>query len=455
MISRSLRKLGFAALAAAALAGCSESAIPQATGKGKIRGINAIATAPDVNFLIEERFIAGVSYKASSAFSPFDDLSYNFNFDYTPPAALNATRIATQFIDVQADVEYTVVLTGSIADPSTIVFEEPVREWTESETVFEVLFAHLGSQLGGLDLYMAAPGTVPVPGQAVGSLAFGERLPIREFAEDAAGYEFILTAKDDPSSVVYQSIVFGPAARSRITLGIFDPDPTLRGNIGVNLINESGASTRLADVNFPSQARTLHAALGTASFDGYLDGNFANLVFSDIAYRELSQYADVANAQSLLTLTPVGNSGATIHEGHFTVSPAARSTVVLVGRPGGVSYIPLADSGRPLETQPSLRILNAALNIELLDVYVLDPGKPIDEAIVPRFPALPPLISTGFQGAVAGTRELTVTLRGEKTAIAAPVVLDLANGDRVDMVIVDTVDPAVVELVVFDFQPAP
>jgi hypothetical protein len=51
--------------------------------------------------------------------------------------------------------------------------------------------------------------------------------------------------------------------------------------------------------------------------------------------------------------------------------------------------------------------------------------------------------------------EVTITLVGEKTPIATPVILDLANGDTLDTTIVDTVDPGLVELVIVDFQPAP
>lgn len=459
MTTISFRGIALALLLVVAIAatGCSESARPQATGKGRIRGINAIATTPDINFSIEERLLGTVGYKTSTTFNSFDDLTYNFNFDLFLPTALQADRIATQFLDVIADTEYTVVLTGSnIAAAATVVWENSLQEWTGSETVFEVMFAHAASQIGGLDVYFAPLGTVPVLGQAIGSLAFGERLPLTEFAEDAGGYELILTAPGDPATIVFQSAPVGPLAQTRITYAIFDPDPTLPGNLGVNRINDGGASTRIADANFPSQARALHAALGTANFDGYLDSDFTNVVFSDIPYLGLSPFADAATGLQLLTVTPVGNPGATIHEGEFNLSAASRSTIALVGQPGALSYFALPDNARPVETFPLVRILNVAFNpAATLDIYVEDPGTPIDDESLPRFIGVPALASTGYQSVTGGVQELTITLRAEKTPIAAPVIIDVANGDRVDMVIVDTVDPAAVELVVFEFRPAP
>ncbi len=430
--------------------GCAESAIPQATGKGNIRGLHAVVTAPEMIFTIEERSLAEVDYREITVFTPYDDLSYNLNFDYLPPAALNPTRLATQFLDVQADHEYTVILTGSVAAPSTMVWDDPVREWSGTETTFEIFFAHLGQQVGELDVYFAAPGILPVLGQAVGSLAFGERLPPQEYEETANGYEVYLTAKDDPATIVFRSGRLAPLAQSRNTLAIFDPDPTVPGNVSVNIYGNSGTAAIVADVNFPSQLRTLHAAFGTENYDGYFDSDFANAIFSDIGFLELSPYADFPGAQALFTLTPVGNSGVTLFESDVLVAFGSRRTVVLTGQPGALGFFSLPDNGRPVETSPLVRISNLSFNTDILDVYVAEPGTPIDDVILPRFPLLLTASTSNFQSVSAGTQELTVTLRGEKTPIAAPVVLDLANGDVVDLVIVDTVDPAVVELLVFD-----
>jgi hypothetical protein len=440
-------------LVVAAMTACSESATPQATGKGSIRGMNAIVTAPALAFLIEERTLANVDYKDATAFNSFDDLTYNFNFDLSLPGQIDRVRVATRFVDVLADHEYTVVLTGSIAEPSTLFWEDPAREWAEGETVTEVFFAHLAPQVGELDVYFATPGTVPVLGQAVGSLANGERLPGQDFEADE--YELILTAKDDPASIVYQSVPFTVIAQTRVTIAVFDPDPTLRGNVGVNLISPAGGSARITDVNFPRQLRALHAAFGTENFDGYFDSNFADLIYSDVGFKALSQYADVIESPLVLTLTPVGNSGATIHEGELAMPPGTGNTVVLAGQPGALTYLGLPDNGRPVETYPLVRITNGSFNTELLDIYLVEQGTSIEDVVIPQFPALPSQGNTTFSATEAGRRELTVTLRAEKTPVATPVVVDLAIGDAVDIIIVDTVDPAVLETVVFDFQPAP
>jgi len=437
----------------AAVSSCAESTRAVATGKGNIRGINAIVSAPDIGFLIEERNLGNLSFKGTSGFSPFDDLTYNFNFDLFLPGDFTATRLATEFIDVLADFEYTVILTGSIANPSSFFWEDPVREWSDTDTVFELIFTHVAPSLGALDVYFATPGTVPVLGQAVGSLTDGNRLQGIDFEEGP--YELILTPKDDPATLLYQSVPLAASPRTRVTIAIFDRDPSLTGNIAVNFISEGGASAVLPDINFPPQVRALHAAFATENIDGYFDSDFANIIFSDIGLKELSPYVDVPAVTTLLTLTPVGNIGATIHEGTVIVSAASKRTVVLAGVPGALSFLSLLDDARPLETFPLIRFLNVAFSADFLDIYMLPPGTPIDDEVAARIRGIPPLLDTGFSDSTAGMLELTVTLFDEKTPIATPVILDLSNGDIIDIVIVDTVDPGMVEMVVFDSQQAP
>lgn len=433
--------------------GCAESGRQEATGKANIRGINAIVTSPDVAFLIEERNLGTLAFKQTSGFSPFDDLSYLFNFDVLLPGNIDSTRLASAFIDVVVDHEYTIVLTGSIANPSAIVWDDTVREWEGTETVSEIFFAHLAPSLGAVDIYFALPGTVPTLGQAIGSLVNGERLPLMEF--EGAQYELIITAKDDPATILYQSVQINTGAQARSTFAIFDIEPSVTGNIAVNFISQGGASSVVGDVNFPPQIRTLHAAFGTENVDGYIDNDFTNLIFPDLAFGQLSQYADVNTASTHLTLTPVGNSGAVVHEADLVSSAASKLTVVLVGVPGAPGFVLLPDDARPLETFPVLRVLNTSMSTEFLDVYILAPGTPIDDDTQPQIRAIPSLQNSGFAAMAEGMRELTVTLAGEKTAISTPVTIDLSVGDIFDIAIFDTVDPGLVDLVVTDSQLAP
>ena len=436
-----------------ATSGCAESARQQATGKGNVRGINTIVTSPDVAFLIEERNLGTVAFKQTNGFSPFDDLSYLFNFDVLLPGSIISTRLTSDSIDVIVDHEYTVVLTGSLASPSSLVWDDIIREWEGTETVSEVTFAHLAPSLGEVDVYFALAGTVPTIGQAIGSLTNGNRLPLVEFAEGA--YELFLTPKDDPTTIIYQSVAIASGAQARSLVAIFDLDPSVTGNVAVTFIGSGGASSVLGDVNFPPQIRTLHASFGTENFEGYFDNDFTNIIFPDTAFQALSQYAEVTMATTHLTLTPVGNSGAVLQEGDVLTSAGSKRTIILAGVPGATGFLISLDDARPLETFPVMRVTNTSLSTEFLDVYMLVPGTPLDDIVIPQVIGIPSLLNTGFTAVSDGIHELTVTLSGEKTPISTPLMIDLSVGDVYDIAIFDTVDPGLVELAIFDAQLAP
>jgi len=436
-------------LTIAVSSGCAESSREVATGKGSIRGINAIVDAPEVFFIIEERLLDAISFKQATNLNEYDDLSYNFNFDLIRPGITNPDRIATEFIDVVADTEYTVILTGTLDNPSIIRWEDPDREWTEEETVWEGIFTHLSPLLAEVDIYFAAPGTVPILGGAIGSLVNGERMAIAEYEQGE--YELILTPAGDPATILYISSTITTVARNRIVFAIFDPDPSHIGPIAVNLIAESGASINIADPNYSSQVRLLHGAFGIENVDGYFDMDFNNLVFPDLGFQQLSLNADIANGSTNLNLTAVGNPGAEILNNDVFTLAGTRRTLILSGSPGNVFLNSLLEVGRPVSTFPIIRVANFAVNYPAVDIYIDDPGIDINDTL-PRFLGLPTQLDTGFSPVIDGMRELTLTEFFAKEPIAVPLMLDLNAGSVYSIGIFDTVDPLVLEVVVYDVQ---
>ncbi len=451
IMSQTIRGLRIALLTIASIVvanGCAETARPEATGKGSVRGINAIVTSPELLFLIEERSIGSVNYRGVGGFDERDDLDYTYNFDILLPGATDRDRIASQYIDVIADTEHTLALTGTLDNPSILVWEEAERDWTGTETVFEADFIHLSPQLGQVDVHFALEDTIPIAGNEIGTLSNGERLPYVELPEGK--YELILTAPGDPATILFQSAAFEKLPAERIAIAFFDPDPSITAPVGVSLIFHNGAVQKLRDINSPAQLRTLHASFGEVNFDGYLDDPPVNVVFPNVAFGEVSAYADVAQSVLPLTLTPVSDPGTELLKVDYPPIADSRSTFMLFGPPGALVSTRLLDDARSLSTYPVVRITHFSSNIDIIDIYEVDPGTVLNDEVIQKFIGALVGISTGYFPAEAGMREFVLTVTGEKDSIAVPVVLDLANGDIVDMVILDTVDPAVVELKVFD-----
>ncbi|MGI9203516.1 MAG: DUF4397 domain-containing protein [Woeseiaceae bacterium] len=431
-------------LALAVLLGCSDTARVDATGKGSIRGINSIADAPELNFLIEERSIDTAFFKEAAGFAEYDDLTYNFNFDGFLTSAPNITRIATQSLDVRADTEHTIILSGSLASPTTTVWEDPAREFSDTDTVFEADFYHLAASVGEVDIYFATVGTTPVLGAAVGSLNVGERISYREFPDGA--FELIVTAKDDPNVILHQSGDISAAAATRVSVGLFDPDPSITANIGVALITADGTSLAIPDVNSPSRVRLLHAASGTGNIDGFVNNDLTTAVFPNVAFGEIANYVDTLVFPLPTTITAAGNSGAPIVEQDVTLGANASKTIALAGDPANPVLRELNDNARPISTFPQLRLTSFSVNAGPVDIYLVEPGTTISADSLPLFFNLPFLLDTGFVGPDGGTFDMLVAAAGSQIPISAPLSVTLQNGAVLDAAILDTVDPTVVEL---------
>lgn len=443
------RALIVSALAVAILGGCAESKLPEATGKGTINAINAMPASPIVGFLIEERTLGSISYKTSLGAQPFDDLSFNFHFEHLRLGDAGTTRFATQFIDMLADTDYTLVVTGSIDAPVIIQWERPEREWSGDETVFEVAFAHLSPALGDVDVYLAPTGTLPVLGEERAKLGEGDRVP--EIDLESEEYEVIITARDDPTTILYQSDGTFLSARISYTISIFDADPSIPGNISVRAITSDGANVELPDSNFLPTLRTVHVALGTENFDIYRDEDFTAPIFSDLGFGESTGDVPVLDGIVTYTYTRVGEPGTIIDEESQSISRGVRISTIVAGQPGGdLARISLSDDRRSVETHAKLRFVHAAVNTQVMDLYLVARGTDIAEQN-PLVAALTFSFSLDFAPTLAGNYDLILTLPDDKMPLATLTPLDLIDGDVVEVIILDTIDPVVPDFLVTRF----
>ena len=447
MIFRSLMALLIATLVTFAIGGCAETSRPEASGKGTLRGINAIVTSPDIGFLLEERLQGAVNYK-DNATRRIDDLDYNVHFDVLFAGDTLRTRIASQHVDVAANTEYVFALTGSLSAPVLMTSEYPERQWASSDTVFEGRVLHLATVPGDLDFYIAAPGTVPVLGQARASPAFGVATAAFELA--AGDYEITLTPKDDPGNVLYRSNAFSQVAATSILFGIFDGDPSITGNLTVRAMSPTGASTELPDADRPPTIRVVHAAFGTANVDMYAEDDFTAPIVANLAFGEASADVDFVTDVTPVTFTPAGNAGVFLLEDTLSVLAGSRNTAFLVGEPAELVAFSFPDNRRSVETLVKLRLTHVATNAGAVDVYIHLDTVDIND-IFPRFFSLPYTVTTGYnESRIAGNHLVTVTRAGDKNIVAGPLMLNFTLGDVIELALLDTADPNVFDIVVVD-----
>lgn len=443
---RSPAILALAALSLA-LAGCAETSRPSASGKGNIRGMHAVVTGTEANFLIEERSLGTLTYKQVSEMQRFDDLSYDFHFDARLPGDSSATRITTQSLAVVPEVDYLFVLTGSMTSPAIVLWESEVREWEGSETVFEAAAGHLAEGTGPVDIYLVAEGGQPVAGEARGSLSFGERLPA--FEVEAGDYELFVTAAGDPSAILFDSVSRAYTERTGILFTIQDADPSITSSLSVRRIDQAGNSAELPQTGAPPTRRFFHGAFGTGNVDIYVGDNFSTPIVANLGFAELSADVSVPAGSRDYTYTAAGNPGAILLEDEETTVVTSRNTAFLMGEPGDLLLASFIDDRRPRSGFGRLRVIQTSANFDTVDVYLLEPGTDIADAGA-SFPALGSSFSSGYRQAEPGEFEMTITEAGEKTIAAGPVTITLEDGDVVEAAIVDTADPNLLDIVIYD-----
>jgi hypothetical protein len=428
----------------------NESSLPVATGKASIRAINGVKTASDVGFLIEERTLGTAGYRQITTLNRFDDLSYNFNFDVFYSGEAELIRVASVFQDIVKDTDYVFVLTGTLADPSVLIWETPAREFTGAETVFEARFAHTAdslTSLGSVDYYFAEPGVLPAAGNAVGTLAFGEVLTSVDF--EAGEYVLTITEAGLPGEVLFESgtILFAPA--TQYIVSSFDGDANTFAPIVVRAITSGvdsiGGSITMSDVNYPPTVEFVNGSLAINTVDIYEDALLTSQIVAGHAYKDMSAAFELAPGDNPVFYTPTTLLSPVLIDDVVSFFGGLRGRVVAYGPADDFKIRPYVPDRRPVETQAKLHLYNANINFGLINIYVVDTGTTIEGKAATR-PAVPGGVALSVIGLPAGSFDIYITEFGSIEVLAGPIPIDVELGDVLGGMIFDTADPAILEL---------
>ena len=399
-----------------------------------------------MTFLIEERRIGTVAYKSSSNPVTFDDLDYIFNVETVLAGDLLATRVASQPLDVIKDTDYTFLISGALETPDITVWETPIREWTGDETVFEVRIANTADSIGDVDVYFAPPGTPPMPGNALGTLSFGEVLPEADF--EAGLYVLTFTAAGDPSTVRFESSTFTLFAQTSPLISIFDTDPNDTGLWSVRVFFAVGSSALISAIDSTATARFYHASTELATADIYNDETLmAAPIVIDHAFGDVTPDIDMPVGVNPLFYTAAGNSGAPLFDDEALILATTHKNVYALGvfaALGTVEYVP---DRRPVETLAKFTFMNTSLNHPFVDLYIVPTGIDI-ENVFPTFFGVSIGEQPSFTTLPERSFEIYLTPGADKTVITGPIALDTMLGDIFEYVAYDNVlDPMTADLV--------
>lgn len=436
-----------ACLGALFLAACtSESSLPNPTGKGAVRAINAIPGSPEIRFLIEERQLSGISYKQSSVPARYDDFEYNFNFDLFLPGNTTTTRVATLLHTVEANRDHVFLLTGDPLDPTITTVNTDEREFDEAATVFEMRFAHAMESMSAesVDFYLDEAVDPPVIANKVATLAYTGFSAAQDF--EAGEYIITITAADDINTVLYTSPANIISARTSQTATAFDGDANSTSSIVVNVMSNIGVERRLADAATSPAVRFVHAARSLVTADIYDDEPLTNRIVAGLAHGEATADIDVSGETETYFWTPADSTATILLQGGYTAPVGTYSNIVVVGPTDEWVYFPYLPDRASVSTYAKLQFFQSALDNEVIDVYLLEADATITEEDNPLIRSLFTPTPTAPLPLLAGSYDMFVTPAAEQTVLAGPFRIDAANGDVINILILDTDDPAVPEI---------
>lgn len=436
-----------ACVGALALSACTgETALPEPTGKGVFRAINAIPGSPSVAFRIEERALDTLAYKASSSPERFDDFEYNFNFDISVPGESDQRRIATVTAQVEADREHFFVLTGTIDNPTVFTWTSDIRVWGETETVFEQRFAHLSESLGDIDIFFQDPAEPLAPGGHVARLSFGDVVDFSEFA--GGEYTITVTAADDVNTVHFVSSPLTYVARGSNTLSLFDGDGNDTGPFMMSLTTASGQSLRITDPAYPTTLRFINGSVTLGTVDVYSDETLTELLVADVEFGVPTAELDIMLEERTYYFTPAGSVASTLFSATAPTPPSSTPTeFFLFGDTDDWRGINASIDRASTTTIAKVALYHAAVNNPSFETFVLERGAEVTED---DFPALQ-RPSLGLPSSTftldAGSYDVYITAGGTRDVIGGPYQLDVALGDVVLLLAADDpLDTAVVVL---------
>ena len=436
--------VGLLAVTAFFISACNpQPDLPEPSGKASVRAINAIPASPGVNFSIEERVLSTIAYKGTSTTASYDDFEYTFNFDVLFFGESAARRVASRNIDFQAGKDYTLLLSGALESPTITLWEGDERTFDAADTVFEAKFAHASVSLGTVDYYFDDPAVTPALGNQVATLEFGEVTAPIDYSE--GDYVLTITAAGDPDAVLYVSNSTSIGVQNALIFTAFDGDAADTAPTIVRAIAVQGSSLSLPDPNYPPTLEFINASMDLGTADIYTDEALTTRIVAEHAYKDVVADLPVATGATTFYYTPAGDTAAVTLQTELGVAGGRRYQLIANGVAGELDVAIVVPNRLRDSTRARLLPFQTSNNFAFLDIYAVPAGESIDDNFPVRLGLARNEVSAA-SGLASGSYDIYVTELVQKVVLAGPYRVDVVVGDVVEMIIVDTDDPNVLDV---------
>ncbi|CAG1009728.1 hypothetical protein BURK1_03701 [Burkholderiales bacterium] len=356
------RLLVAAAAAPIVLAGCKVRTINYfPVNPARVRFVNVVFDSVGLDALEGDTAIwSALPFEGSTDFVEFDNNEKTFRVRATG----TATDLADATLTLAGRQPYSLIAFGALDATGLLLI--PDAELTGSDSI-QLRLIDVAFGGNAISLYITAPDVVIDENLSPNLVNIGPASSTVTLRFTPGTYRVRATLYGT-TTVIYDSgpIDFPSETSTDIVLYTLGSTVLLQGM----LLDVDGAGRRIVAPSRLSALKIVHAAFQAGSIRA-LDGGtqFA----TDIAYASATVYTFPTVGPHTLSFEATSVPGAAIASLQKTLESAVDTTVMLVGFPGAVQAIALADENRPpIAGRTRVRFVNASSDDGAYDVYVGD-----------------------------------------------------------------------------------
>ena len=467
----SIRCLAFAAILS--LVACGTDIVDPVTlpedidstpEQGQLGFVNAIPNSPILvvdwesattpGSIFADEGVAELPYTEGGTFSIGED-TYTVRFGY--PTLAGEPVIIREFseengdsIEIKNDTQITIIASGLLEDPTFTVVEEIEYQNglmipTDGSGLItdpEIQFSHVAHGVDPVDFYMTADHVELDSVNPNATLGPSEVSAIETF--EAAEYRIRVTPAGEKTPVLYDSGVFLLAANGRALVPLFNyfgpGDATVRARfIG-------GGALNFAFDSNPAAVRIINVVEDVPEIDVYLGDIDDEPDFAGLAFAEFPEHQEIDGGTFFFNVTPAGATSPLLFEGTLSVPRGESTTLVVAGlledpvfdNNRNIRTTAVADENRAIATAVQIRAYHAAPFGEVLNIYLVQPGQPIDDQ--PAFLTSVQVGTSGISFRGAGDYDLVIERATDDTRLYGPEPVSVAFDSLYTLIIRDPVD---------------
>lgn len=450
------------------------------------RMVNLIADSPSVQYKIDTTVISNAGYQTGTSLSAAHPGDHTVSFQAIRPTSLVSTD-STDPIDLggsfsqtyEKNTDYTIFAYGTLDNVKTLITQAPSGQAAVTDDNIEVSVVNADASLSTLTVFVTVPNAGITSPQSIGTINPGERTTPSTMKlvrpADATDTTSDLTSSltfeihDASGAVIFTSAALTVTEKTRYLFAItpnIGPGPS-----PVQLMAIDGASGVYTSTADEAAVRVVHVSAATPALDVYRSTVLNAPLFSNLAFRDHTDYAAVPEGTIDLLGVPAGSTALQfLFIKEFSVVQGSSSSLYVMGPASTLVSSVVTDNRRSIPTQGAFRFLLAApsrIGITAgLDIYVTTPGLTLDfnsstsatTDDAAQFKRASALTYQGFNDYTAyrpGTYQVRI-MEGGTTTVILDTTITLPAGGVQTYVVNDDPDTGALELIpVDDATPAP